>query len=360
MCNSTTFALRHTQISLSGILRHVRPPSRHLLLNTHDTNMEFLQLSGPLLDIFLFFSKTKIFHSHPWKLLCVKLQNVVFSFLCICSCVCFSVCVDEGRGRRGDEGEGGGRGCVCMVVCLCVRLFCFVLFLIPVSIIWICLSNELCLAGRPAGQHGKNLNDGHYGQTVQPKFSIGTIDFYHFTPNLLSLTLLEGSEDQSKTNPIGFIFSPTFHVIRTFDVVMKQFRLNSLGLLLSHICWKKGNKCCFPDYVKQIFNVGMRLDVYEWIWFKLDMMIDDRYCCTLHFNASLMDLDIDSRSQECKTEKTCVVIILQSFQSVWIKFGALLRFVGVVNLILLFFFFCLAFLVFKGENPTYVILLREL
>ena len=67
MCNSTTFALRHTQISLSGILRHFRPPSRHLLLNTHDTNMEFLQLNGPLLDIFLFFSKTKIFHSHPCK-----------------------------------------------------------------------------------------------------------------------------------------------------------------------------------------------------------------------------------------------------------------------------------------------------
>ena len=83
MCSSTTFALRHTQISLSGILRHFRLPSRHLLLNTHDTNMEFLQLSrhlllnthdtnmeflqlgGPLLDIFLFFSKTKIFHSHP-------------------------------------------------------------------------------------------------------------------------------------------------------------------------------------------------------------------------------------------------------------------------------------------------------
>ena len=65
MCNSTTFALRHTQISLSGILRRFRPPSRHLLLHTHDTNMEFLQLSGPLLDIFLFFSKTKIFHSHP-------------------------------------------------------------------------------------------------------------------------------------------------------------------------------------------------------------------------------------------------------------------------------------------------------
>ena len=72
MCNSTTFALRHTQISHSSILRHFRPPSRHLLLNTHDTNMEFLQLNGPLLDTFLFFSKTKIFHSHPWEFeLCI-------------------------------------------------------------------------------------------------------------------------------------------------------------------------------------------------------------------------------------------------------------------------------------------------
>ena len=34
MCNSTTFALRHTQISLSSILRHFRPPSRHLLLSS--------------------------------------------------------------------------------------------------------------------------------------------------------------------------------------------------------------------------------------------------------------------------------------------------------------------------------------
>ena len=86
MCNSTTFALRHTQISLSGILRHFRLPSRHLLLNTHDTNMEFLQLSGPLLNIFLFFSKTKIFHSHPcsWdgllpiRLACFHLSGVLF------------------------------------------------------------------------------------------------------------------------------------------------------------------------------------------------------------------------------------------------------------------------------------------
>ena len=90
MCNSTTFSFRHRQISLSGILRHFRPPSRHLLLNTHDTNMEFLQLSGPLLDIFLFFSKTKIFHSHP----CIythKTSDLVLhhSWMLQCRSVCW-------------------------------------------------------------------------------------------------------------------------------------------------------------------------------------------------------------------------------------------------------------------------------
>ena len=73
MCNSTTFALRHTQISLSSILRHFRPPSRHLLLNTHDTNMEFLQLNGPLLDIFLFFTPTYVKGSDDWKYCLIRL-----------------------------------------------------------------------------------------------------------------------------------------------------------------------------------------------------------------------------------------------------------------------------------------------
>ena len=94
MCNSTTFALRHTQISLSGIFRHFQPPSRHLLLNTHDTNMEFLQLSGPLLDIFLFFSKTNIFHSHPckwfWPLIPADLHSVVLCWSVWCLRCAFS------------------------------------------------------------------------------------------------------------------------------------------------------------------------------------------------------------------------------------------------------------------------------
>ena len=137
MCNSTTFALRHTQISLSGILRHFRPPSRHLLLHTHDTNMEFLQFSGPLLDIFLFFSKTKIFHSHP------------------------------------------------------------------------------C-----------------------------TIDFYHFIPLSVTLTLNRGHRVSAKLKPVGFIFSLTFQQIRMkFNTVVKQVELNILIVVLSGIFVVKRKDC---------------------------------------------------------------------------------------------------------------------
>ena len=41
---------------------------------------------------------------------------------------------------------------------------------------------------------------------------------------------------------------------------------------------------------------------------------DDRYYCTLHFDTSLIDLDQDSRSQECKKAKTSGPSISQSFQ----------------------------------------------
>ena len=52
--------------------------------------MEFLQLSGPLLDIFLFFSKTKIFHSHP----CVPW----FKFVLQC-CDWHELCVYQNEGK---------------------------------------------------------------------------------------------------------------------------------------------------------------------------------------------------------------------------------------------------------------------
>ena len=38
---------------------------------------------------------------------------------------------------------------------------------------------------------------------------------------------------------------------------------------------------------------------------------DDRYYCTLHLGTSLIDLDLDSRSQECEKEKTSAPIASQ-------------------------------------------------
>ena len=68
----------------------------------------------------------------------------------------------------------------------------------------------------------------------------------------------------------------------------------------------------------------MRSDVYEWIWVKLGMIIDD---------TSLVDLDLDSRPQECKKSKTSTPTISQSFQLIWVEFGTLLRIFSLMNLI---------------------------
>ena len=60
--------------------------------------------------------------------------------------------------------------------------------------------------------------------------------------------------------------------------------------------------------------------------------------CTLHSDASFMDLDCDSSSQECEKAVTSSPSISQSFQSIWKEFGTLFRLVGVMNLIVSFSF----------------------
>ena len=59
----------------------------------------------------------------------------------------------------------------------------------------------------------------------------------------------------------GFIFFTHFSSDPDEELVMEQFKLNTLRLLLSKIYWKKGNNCCFTDHVKKNFDVGMYLDV---------------------------------------------------------------------------------------------------
>ena len=61
----------------------------------------------------------------------------------------------------------------------------------------------------------------------------------------------------------------------------------------------------------------------------------DRYYSALRFYSSLTDLYLDSRSQECEKARNSVPVITQSFQSVVMEFGVLLRLCGVTNFMLI-------------------------
>ena len=63
------------------------------------------------------------------------------------------------------------------------------------------------------------------------------------------------------------------------------------------------------------FDIGTHLDTYKPIGFKLGMMILT-IVLYIHFDASLIGLDIDSRSKECEKAKSSEQIIWQKFQSV--------------------------------------------
>ena len=80
-------------------------------------------------------------------------------------------------------------------------------------------------------------------------------------------------------------------------------------------------------------NVGMHSDIYHAIWFKL--WSHDRYYCTVQFDANVIDLDLDIRSQEC--EKGNVPIISQSYRLIWFECGILLRLLLVMKVILIWF-----------------------
>ena len=59
--------------------------------------------------------------------------------------------------------------------------------------------------------------------------------------------------------------------------------------------------------LKKKVNVGMQSDVYESIWFKCNMMIDTIDLYTVY--TSLIDLNLDSRSNECNKAKPSAPII---------------------------------------------------
>ena len=59
----------------------------------------------------------------------------------------------------------------------------------------------------------------------------------------------------------------------------------------------------------------------------------DLYYCTLHFDTSLLDFDLELRSQ-CEKANIPAPIISEKFKLIWMEFGIMLRLVGVMNLML--------------------------
>ena len=154
--------------------------------------------------------------------------------------------------------------------------------------------------------------------------------WHHWLPPFyISGLSLSWSQNQCKTNSVGFILSHTFHLMRMkFDMVLKQFRWNICILILSFVYLSKGYNCWFLRAAWKSFNIGMHSDIYELIWSRLGMMTDTTELCISLL--CLSDLDLPLGSQGCENAQ-----ISQSSQSVWMEFDRVSR-LGGMNLILFF------------------------
>ena len=125
------------------------------------------------------------------------------------------------------------------------------------------LCNQSCQSsrtpdGRPSILLGTNVNIKHYEQTYQlnsvtPAMLIGTIDYYHFTPLSVTLSLAGGFKVKAKQNLLASFFCTLFNTwVWTIDMALKQFILNVLVLILSETWWFDGNNRCFIICVRTV------------------------------------------------------------------------------------------------------------
>ena len=178
------------------------------------------------------------------------------------------------------------------------------------------ICTELCSSGWSAILRGKNFSIGHRTQTFQQNFvrlamHMGTTDFYYFIPLSKTYTLAEGHKISTKTKLTDFTFSHTFRLVRMkFTMVQKQLKLNILVLFLSQI-WSNKRISVVLLTASKNFNTSLHSDVYESVWFKVDLVLDT---IVVKFDTSIIDLDFDSWSQQTKKSSISVSVISQRFQ----------------------------------------------
>ena len=152
------------------------------------------------------------------------------------------------------------------------------------------LCSKLCLAGWPA-YVAKSLTLDITSNCPTKFIHSCHANIYHwllpFMPLSLNLTL-PGGQGQHKAKHIFFIFLHTSHLIRMkCDMMVSQFKQNILRLLMSRIFGNNWNNCCFTDCIKKrwqafrCFQTNLSHTEY-----------DDRHYCTLHFDTSLVDLNL--------------------------------------------------------------------
>ena len=180
----------------------------------------------------------------------------------------------------------------------------------------------------------------------------GTIDFYHVI--LLSLTL---------TLPVGHKVSTYQNLLALFSHIHFSWSGWNLMWWWINLSWTSWDyfwiwvrfietKDCLK---KTPTNVGMHSDRALWIDL-IHTWYDDRsyrhQFCTLHFDTKLIDLDLDSRSQDCEKAKASAVIISKSFQFEW----NLVYCWGLLVVWWASYSFYLIHSDLKGENPACMIL----
>ena len=266
-------------------------------------------------------------------------STVQWGPLCFCA---FKFELNQTSWQKQQQQQTNNRKSLCTLLSLLWQFFCPCEYHMDLS--W----NQSCLVGWSTILHGRKFNVGHYTQTFQPDFFtlamlVGTTDYYHFIPFSLIVTLAGGTRSaQGKTCWLHFLshFSIDQDEIWRGDEAIQEVCPDTS---LNEVYWNK---------VKQNkpFNVGVHSDVFKLIWCKLGIMIDLCYW-SLHFDTSLLDLELDLRPQEYEKAKTSVPIISQSFQLIWMEFVIPLRIVCVMSLIVILILsdpFC-----FQGREPYY-------
>ena len=166
-------------------------------------------------------------------------------------------------------------------------------------VLYICVISQFI---RPCSVlHGKNFYcwtlHANLSNFFVPAIPVGIFDLCHFIPLSVTLTL------------------PGGHKVR-----VEQNLLGSCSLTLFN--WSRSNLIwCWS-------NSSWTSWFFSCVGFKATIKITAVF---LHFAASLIDHDLDSRLQNSKEASTSAPIISQSFQLIWMKCGVLLRRFGLIR-----------------------------